>query len=798
MISNEAADPLRTAFLYLLLITVMGMILPSCNTTKYLEGDETLLRKNKITIKDSKVLRENPYIMSELEDLLVQKPNGTFFGVPRSFYYFRNSGPDDTLSCNKFFREQLGEVPAIYDSLSTQASVGKLRNYFVNRKGYYDAQVSYEDTQLGDFTLVEYTVEPAQRYTVSSIDFIGKDTATIEKLRGIIKEGNLKVGSPVDESLFNEEMTRLVTVMQNQGYASFAANHIHLLGDSSDVDKTVDVFFEINPPLPDSLHRLFHLGKIQVYTDYHRNQSEKNLSSLSYNGIDFYRESKDFLVEPQILEPMLYVNDTRHFSRQLRDKTFRKLSRLGSYRFVTIDPVVREGTSDTLDYKIYLSPFETRWVADYGTDAFYATLNQSQDSRNQLVGLSVNSLFKNRNLLGGDEQFSIGAEAGVELQLSSPLLVRTLTFGIDNALRFPRQVDLLGFSNLMRLFDFGDRNTYRLFKEETETTIGAGFSHINIQDFYSISTLRANYSYAFQPQSNTKFIIRQVGLDLNIYDIKGQFKDELENNPLLANSFQNTLLTGYLFRDISYFHTTPQDIKGRSRAYILNFEASGWETYLANQLYNVISGSDIQWKFTDKVDFAKYIRLDGDIRFNRHFRKGRSLAARVYAGGIVPFGKILRVPYIRQFSVGGPNSLRAWNQREIGPGSYDSRPDNIENPNVPFYQQGDLRLEMNVEFRFDVLWYLEGAFFADAGNVWNFREDEQRPGAKISSRFYEDLAIGVGYGLRFDFDYFLIRFDFGYKIKYPYKLKTDSYFTSWKGFKNQGLGNFQVAVNYPF
>ena len=152
------------------------------------------------------------------------------------------------------------------------------------------------------------------------------------------------------------------------------------------------------------------------------------------------------------------------------------------------------------------------------------------------------------------------------------------------------------------------------------------------------------------------------------------------------------------------------------------------------------------------------------------------------------------VSFIKQFLVGGPNSIRAWRPMSLGPGNYEiADPLNSRN----FFQRGDLVLEFNLEYRFDLFWLMEGGLFFDGGNIWTLRNETDRPGSQISTDFYKQMALGYGWGIRFDFSYFLIRFDFGYKLKNPFRDPiTNSYFLPLKG---QGVfGNFNVAVNYPF
>ena len=228
-------------------------------------------------------------------------------------------------------------------------------------------------------------------------------------------------------------------------------------------------------------------------------------------------------------------------------------------------------------------------------------------------------------------------------------------------------------------------------------------------------------------------------------------------------SFKDNLGTGFVFRDFSYIYNSGKSRKGNSFLVINNFEVSGWEVYLTNQLYNVISGDNSQWSISRgnllnrDISFAKYIRYEFDGRHYKDFSKTRSLASRLNLGIIVPFGENAASPFIRQFGVGGPNSLRAWNVKEAGPGGYRDPEIKLKEPQVIFVNQGDIKIEANIEYRFKILLILDGALFVDAGNVWALKEDPGRPNAAISGDFLNQIAVGAGYGLRLNFNFFNIQ-----------------------------------------
>lgn len=703
-------------------------------------------------------------------------------------------------------REYIDQKPVAHDPKLVDATVENMKNYLVNKVGYYDAQVRVDSLSDDRNIQVLYKVNPAQRYHISNITYYGIDTTLIQKINSLSEKSILKVGDPIDVTLFDLELSRVTLALQNMGYANFAANYFKIKGDSSTVDKTVDIFFEVGSPLPDSIHTQYTIGDINIRTDYRRGQKDSTLVNEIFDEKNFWRESSKFIVKSSTVNNMIFLEKGDVYSRENRSKTFRKLSNLGTYKFVTLAPSVDSIDKSKINYDIFLTPERHSWIADFGSDIFYSTVNQNN---RQLFGINLSTQFQNRNFFGGGEKFTIGTETGVELQLDPLFQASTINLGLNSNLEIPKQVDLFNMAKFLKSVYLLPNNEYKKFSEETTTNIGLGLSFVNILNNYSISTANINYSYDYQRSKLSRYLLTTLGIDVNIYNLHPTFIDVNGDNQFLLSSFENNLITGFLFKDIAYIHNTPTNRSGMSTTLILNFEASGWEKSILNSLYNTIAGVDEDWKIGD-LSFSRFLRLEADRRwYQKHGRN--TLAMRIFAGVIVPFGNDISAPFVKQFSVGGPNSLRAWDQRELGPGGYAGA---LEKPiiNQTFFQQGDIKFEFNIEYRFPVIWLLEGAFFVDGGNVWTLRNDSGRAGAAISENFYKQIALGFGYGLRWDFTYFNIRFDFGYKLKNPYHQDAveeilqpyfpngniNGYWHTWSSIKNQGFGNFQVAVNYPF
>jgi len=272
------------------------------------------------------------------------------------------------------------------------------------------------------------------------------------------------------------------------------------------------------------------------------------------------------------------------------------------------------------------------------------------------------------------------------------------------------------------------------------------------------------------------------------YETFGGFQPQLDANPALDSSFTNTFFSSLLLKDLTYYYQTDRPDKRSNYAVISNIEVSGFEINLLNKLIN----PNKEWKVNSFTNFEKFVKLNLDLRYYRKLWGESQMAARIRSGIALPFGESNNITFLKQYSVGGPGSIRAWRPMELGPGAF-----NFDNENIPFnFQRSDFTLDFSLEHRFNLIWLLKGALFLDGGNIWTLNNDPNRPGSQLSSDFFKQIALGYGVGFRFDFTYFLIRFDFGFKLRYSQPQGPNNSY--WAPFKGQKFGNPNIAVNYPF
>ena len=803
------------------------LLLWGCQTSRFLSEGEYLLTQN--TIETKAKLPDKKLLIWDLETLIRQTPNtNLLFFFPREYFYLTIRDKADTSAFEKWKIRALGEPPAIYsDSLSEISRNAML--LYLQSKGYFDASVDYTVNTKGEHTKqLTYLVEPGDRYLVDSVRFISVDSNIQKFLLGVSGQSLLKKGDYFDLQLFDQEKIRLTRELRNHGYANFYDNFFDQLEiDSNHVTHTASLDVRILLNYNDSTHRQFEVGNVYVFPDFQQITSDSvqwDRDSV-INGIHFFLTANN-QVHLHTLLSAIQLSPGDVFSQENFDKTNKKLNDLGIYSFVRVRQEVDKNNPQLLHFQIQLTPgLPIALGADLELN--YTNRNGASGAGN-LLGISISPGLQHRNLLGGAERLVTNLSAGVELNTSrNARLWNTIDLSGQVDFYLPRFNDYFGFWNGLHNVPLGkdkhllNASFFENLRENAASRISASYNYLLIVDWYRYNLLNMSYGYDFQPNRNTRYVINHIGIDYLKPFLEAPFREQLNKNPFLERSFGEQVFVSLLFRDLDYFHTSKASRFGESSVINLRVEAAGAEIWAANALYNEFALAQDTFRLGDTVDFSQYAKVETDLRYYRQFTKERSLAARLNMGIARPFGYTTDVPYVKQFFVGGPNSIRAWAPRSLGPGGYED-PEFINLPQEAgfnrFYQSGDIKVELNLEYRFTIFWIFKGALFVDAGNVWTYRRDDSRPGSQFLFRrpenylnnqayfpFYRQIAVGSGFGLRMDLSFFIFRLDMAVKVRNPYpRLPVDggTYREAlwWNDFNNFKLRDiaFNIGLGYPF
>ncbi|MEM9822142.1 MAG: BamA/TamA family outer membrane protein [Bacteroidota bacterium] len=742
-----------------------------------------------------------------------QVPNSGLF-KSGLWWYYRVDEPGDTTKFDRWVKKVLAEPPAIYDKSLAEATAISMK-YFMQHKGYKDVIVKDSAITKRKKTKVVYLIEPNELYVIDTVIFNCKDSVVRLILNDLRGESHLGRGKPVSSELFEKEATRITEALQNRGYAYFAQNYIKPKGLPD--GNRVKVIYDILTPPENNRHQTYRIGKIFV-DPYYTQQGllTRKRDTIIVDGVHFMQGSVA-QIKPQNILKSIFFRPGDLYEESNFKKSNRQLGALEIIKYVSMSPRESPDSIGVLDFEILLSPKKRMTL---GGD--FEFNNSTYNSVNtNLLGTSVSLNFRNRNVFKNAAVFNARAEVGFELNISpndNLLYSRNITLQSD--LYFPRFVDPLGFWRLTKKTRFLRSAFYNDLRDKAKTRLSASFENISLFDFYEYNSFNGTFGYELQRDRNNRFILNQTGINMLLVDIKQDFAPIIDSNPFLQESFSDQLFTGFLFRDFSYIHTGKRNTLGVSWFFRGDFELSGAEIWLANSIRNAIADTPTTFQLFNSVDFAQYFRVEIDVRRFKQYSSGKhSWAFRFNTAIAVPYGFSSEVPYVKQYFLGGPNSVRAWRIRELGPGSFLD-PNTIPPADtIPFYQAANYKIEFNLEYRRDIIKFwgttIEGAIFLDGGNIWTLREDSSRPGSQllwsakpnpeepnetIGDNFLRQIALGSGVGIRLDFNYFILRLDMALKLRNNFRdSETNSYWVdrNWRKLQLRDF-NYNLAVGYPF
>ena len=395
------------------------------------------------------------------------------------------------------------------------------------------------------------------------------------------------------------------------------------------------------------------------------------------------------------------------------------------------------------------------------------------------LGGALNLVYQHKNLFRGAELFNLKLKGAYET-LSQDSIMHSVEYGAETSLRFPKF--LLPFIKTEGFIK----------KYNPTTTLLAAYNYQKLP-FYTREMANATFGYNWNGNTYTTHIVNPLQLNIVKLDtIDPVFRAIIESSSYLAYSYRNVTILGSSY---SYIFNNQSIRKSRDFWFIrFNAETSGNMLRLISNIAGLKKTEGSYRLF--RQPFAQYFRADIDLRYNLIINDVSSMVYRGFVGAGIPYGNSQAVPFEKQYFGGGANGIRAWQVRTLGPGSFVPDRNTFQN------QTGDIKLETNIEYRFKLFWVLESALFLDAGNIWSFNDNSQIGSQFRFKNVLNDLAVGTGFGLRFDLDFVLIRGDFGIKLRDPSLPSGSRWITDWSEYKAKTEGGriftFVVGIGYPF
>jgi len=762
----------KILFLVCTLITLIG--LTSCSTTRSLSENQYLFEKAQIIYQDPHHLEDQKLIDYSLEEIAEPKPNREVLGQKVRLMIYNSVKGKRKLG--RWIKRKVGEPPVLYNAALIGRSTKVLANYLKDQ-GYLFATVQSDTIIKGRKVIVDYTIKVNPRYSYRNISF-PKGTNDLNRLLLNNRDrSNIKVDAPYQVLALEGERIRLSNLARDNGYFDMNPEYFYFFADTTVGTYQVDLYYKISPPTDSAKHRRYRIGDAVVYPNYILNLDDAfNFEdTIRHDGLSILQSQQ--VIRPAVLRQHILSREGNLFNASKQERSVNRLLDLGVFKYVNLKYQIRETDSLTyLDRQYYLTP---------SLDQDVNMQIEASTESNNFLGTALSFAYNNRNLFAGAEQLNITLGAGVETQAGNDLtFINTLDLNGEVRLTWPRF-----YVPLIRVNDEGTFSVPR-------TVLSLSNNFQRRTDFFSINSFKLQFGYDWRPHRYLRHEFYPVNINyINLLRQSTTFEDLLAANSRLRNSLENVFVLGGKYQ-LSY---NDQEVNTSKDYWFItgSAEASGNLAYVADQL---IGGSEVNAAFG--VPFSQFLKVDLDVR--RNFLSAKSwFVTRLYMGVGVPYGNADFLPYIRQFFTGGSNSIRSFRIRSLGPGSFNS-PVLANNPNGFFDQTGDLKLEFNVEYRFSLMTYLKGAIFLDGGNIWllNDPTESQPEGLFKLNRFYEEIALGTGLGLRLDVKFIVLRLDTAFPIRTPYEVNGKRWNLSSIKFRSRTWRQdnlvWHLAIGYPF
>ena len=757
-------------------IVVTALLLVGCSVSKFVPEGKYLLDEVHIS-SDNKEIKS-----SEMYSYVRQKPNSKWFSLVKfPMYIYCSSGKDSTKWINKILRK-MGDAPRIYDARVAEETRMQILGA-VQNKGYLGAQVSLEEKIKKNKLDTYYRISSGKPYIISSIDYNVEDYVIRELLMNDSIHSGLKVGERFDVNQLEEERNKITQFLLNRGYYRFNKDYITFQADTVNgtyrIDLTMNIGLNNMPNSSEtSLHRQYSIRNVNYLmdVDYSPNNGV-NLDTMSYGGINILYDKKLFL-RPGVIDSHNRIVPGKLYSNRDVMSTYSSLSRLGILKYSNIRFVEHlENDSAYLDAFVSLSKNKNKMLSFQveGT-------NSAGD-----LGAAASVTYTHRNLFKGSETFTIKVRGAYEAVtgLEGYANNNYTEYGVESSLDFPEFMFPFLTSDFKKRVnaksEVSIKYNWQIRPEFERTLASAAWSYrwnSGRRANHRLDVLDINYIY--MPYRSNTFIEY-----LNYMD---------EVNPLLRYSYEDLFIVrlGYTYTYNSAGVTTQQTAKKSSYSIRFNIEESGNLIYGFSKLIHK-KPSDGESFRMGNISFAQYVKTDFDFAKNIMIDDRNSLVFHIATGVAIPYGNSKSLPFEKLYFSGGANSVRGWSVRSLGPGRYHGNSGSLDYVN----HTGDIKLDLNVEYRTHLFWKLNGAAFIDAGNVWTLKSRyTDDTGQFAFNRFYKEIAVSYGLGVRFDLDFLILRFDGGMKAINPMESGADRFPVIKPDFSRDFA--FHFAVGYPF
>lgn len=841
-------------FILSISLTLILLATAGCKSTKYVPKGEFLLTKNTVKEKrlkpkkiGSKEHKEwKPIKSPEVNDLIIQRPNQKSLGLPLQLYFYNRGNEnyeedhkkwveehpktskflkavfsekqtvkmgENYKSLHKWFLTK-GEAPTVLDIDKAIISSKKLRTYFFN-EGYFDAEVDFNTKLKVRKANINYYIKKNQPYSLDKISS-NIESVTADSIYNEYKHFSfIKSGDRYQDKNFRNEARRITSLFRNSGIYHFTENLIGFYNiDTTAANHKTDVLLKVANRLSEKdgevlTHplKIQKVTKIGIFTDYTYNKKDLPYNdTIVYNGYSFFAHEK-LKYRPKALTNAIFIEPNQIYKDSTRNLSRIHLKQLKNFKSVKIR--YKEINDEELSASIILTPLK-KYSIGLNTEAIHSNIKQ--------LGFSGGFSFQNRNTFKGAEIFKLSFQGAVfDLANNTSTNARPFNsweIGADASLEFPRFILPFNTSSIIPksmgpksmislgtsfqknigldkqkftgVIDFSWQSSPR--KKHNVELINAQFvKNLNTESYFDIYT--SEYSKLKSIQENYfpgTPISANTALGFINNNIDTAFKTSNPEEYQTAKNIEKRnqiLTTNYVSPSISYTFTYNSQTDYNDNDYVFFKAKVATSGNITSAITKTKSGDNKT--FLD-IPIAQFVRTD--LEFKKFWKTSQAsvLAYRSFIGVAVPYGNLDEIPFTNSYFIGGSNDIRAWKTYDLGPGS--------SNTGLEF-NVSNFKFITSLEYRFNLTTSLKSALFIDAGNIWDITnsalttENEKFTGIKS----LENIAIGSGFGLRYDFNFLVLRLDLAFKTYEPY-------LTDKRWFQNYNLDHsvLNIGINYPF
>ena len=842
----------------IIIINFISILICSCSVTKQLNNEEKLISKQIYELNGKKLKQDPITILSKTSvnkkvfgiPLKLMIYNLSNPDAEQDFEKWLNKSEERRLRLEKLISakqvyqlkkykvgfnswlREIGEPPSLYDSIKINLTNKLFKQYYDNL-GYYNSKSTSTLSEIKNKkVIIKHSITTGERFLIDSVSNIifSKDLDSIYKATK--SESLLIKGESFEVEKLNLERERLINLFSNNGIYNFQQRSIRFKAfkDSSGIDKRIPILLEIKnskirnqESLLDVPYVIKKIKSLSVFVDNPEQNFGIFTDSINIDGIKVFSVGK-LKYNPTVISNGIAIKKNNPYRLNDRKKTYNFFNELQIFKYPSIVYKENKVDSTKLDAEIYLVPKE-KFSLGFDFDLSHSNI--------QDIGVSVGSSIISRNIFRGAEILEFGVKGAVgssrDVAEEKSSFFNLFEVGLDLGLRVPRPI---APRFLKRIY-------FDKFYIKTRMSLG-----VSVQENIGLDrqTFTGNFEYYWKPDKTRSINFKLVDIEYvdnratnNYFNVYRNSYERLNNisktifglDTTYFNSEDNLLIpagTDDFINDILSLNTNvgPEDEiysnilninERKNRLTANNFIVGSSLSFSKNNQENILDENFSQFKFKSELvgnllslgmklggvqlnengyreifNLAPSQYFKSEVDYIKHWSVGfkRVFALRTFIGIAIPFGNSNFIPFTRSYYAGGSNDNRAWQAYKLGPGSSNRFNE---------FNEANFKIAFNVEYRYPIIKRLNGAFFIDAGNIWNFKNNVSDKTQVFNSlRDLNELAIGSGFGLRYDFDYFIFRLDTGFKTYDPSLNKTDRWFSQL----NLKKAVFNVGINFPF